>query len=275
MKNIGAPEHADVSYGPNGRHKLDVYLPTSDQNRGTIVTVHGGAFVEGSKGEVPKYFGVVMRLRAKGFSVVAVNYRLMANGKNRFPTAIDDVALAVKWLREHAEEVGVNTESIIVAGMSAGGTIASLLGTAANSPGWERLPRVDGWVSFAGIYDFTVNDPLIPRIRRDWLGSNDPGIARKASAVTHIDKKDPPGFVVHGDHDNVVPVYQMFALRNAAASRGIVDRLWHQTVDFNLIDRSAGIEVQCRRHLPMCGTNYAELSRFVEAVANGSFDGRV
>ena len=75
-----------------------------------------------------------MWLASEGFVAASVNYRLVPDA--RFPAAIDDVALAVEWLRapEQVERFGIDPTRIGAFGGSAGGNLASLLGTSGEGP---------------------------------------------------------------------------------------------------------------------------------------------
>ena len=263
--STSGPDLVDVAYGPEPEHLARIHLPTAGGNRGVIITVHGGGFTEGSPDMVEDWFGPVMRQTTRGFAVVNVAYRLASASGNHFPVGVQDVSTAVRWVREQGRSHGLEPRTVIVAGHSAGGTIAALLGTASNSSPSGPLGRtaaVDGWLSFAGIYDFTTDDRKIRPLARTWLGPQASQRRRleSASAVRHLDRRDPPGFVVHGDLDGIVPASQLHVLLAAAGRAGVTARLFWDSV-------GAGRPFHCRNHLPQCGMNASVLDDWVIRVA--------
>lgn len=147
----------DLRYGPAPEHLADLHLPTAGGNRGVIVLVHGGGFVRGSRGELFRTAAPLVRQLDRGFALVDVEYRLTDGERHTFPDAVRDVSRAVEWVRRHGRRHGLDPSTVIVAGASAGGTIATLVGVGTNpTPGTRlpRTPRVDGWVAVSGIHDF-------------------------------------------------------------------------------------------------------------------------
>lgn len=101
------------------RCKLDIYYPTNKKNFPTIVWFHGGGLTGGDK-------FIPQELKDKGVAVVAVNYRL--SPKAQHPAYIEDAAEATAWVFEHIAKYGGSVEDIYVAGHSAGGYLALMIG---------------------------------------------------------------------------------------------------------------------------------------------------
>jgi acetyl esterase len=111
--------------GPGGRLRVRLYRPPGTVSRllPTILYFHGGGFVIGSlEGyDLPcRYF-----CAESGCALVAVDYRL--GPEHKFPAAIDDALAAYAWLASEPAGLGVDPARIVVAGDSAGGTIATVL----------------------------------------------------------------------------------------------------------------------------------------------------
>ena len=136
--------------------KLDLYLPpkTSTAPKPLIVWIHGGGFEMGNP-QADWTYGdwtkVLARLAARGYVVAGVSYRL--SGEARFPAQIDDVDDAVRFLRLHASQWGVDTSRVYAWGLSAGGTLAELLGT--KSATSDPTVRVQGVISWFGASDLS------------------------------------------------------------------------------------------------------------------------
>lgn len=98
---------------------LDIDRPLGVEGFATIVWFHGGG-LEGGEKELPA------ELLASGHAVVAPNYRLAPVVKAE--TAISDAAAAVAWVFRHIEEHGGDPDQVFVAGHSAGGYLALMVG---------------------------------------------------------------------------------------------------------------------------------------------------
>jgi len=265
----------DLAYGPatgcvgpssdapcGGSQTLDVYLPTAGGNRGVLVYVHGGGFVGGDKTEVTA-LGNLSRQTTRGYAVVSVNYRLAKPASDKFPTPVADVAQALRWIRANGAAHGLNPAKLVLAGHSAGGTLASLVALGANSGRAEyaNIPRVNGWVSVAGIMH-----PKAGPYSNFWLRQlvPEPFDVRSPAAtpVMLLDPADPPGFVVHGDLDTVVEFANVTWVENVLRlirAEGLV------TVD--VVDRSAAgpLPAHLRGHEPFGGMNAAEFDTWIDA----------
>ena len=218
--------YADVSPA----QKLDVYLP--DEGNGpfpVIVSLHGGAFMGCDKADV-QVLPMLEGLK-RGYAVVAVNYRLSWEAK--FPALVHDVKAAVRWIRAHAQRYHLDPEKIAAWGGSAGGYLASMLGTSAGVPELEDLSlgnpdqpsHVQAVVAWFGPTDFLKMDEqlaergLSPEPGMEHNGPNSPESlllgeqitkiperVKAANPETFITSSAPPFFLQHGTLDGVVPV---------------------------------------------------------------------
>jgi acetyl esterase len=120
------PEMADVRDvqvpGPAGSIRIRLYRPTEADELPCCLYYHGGGFVIGT---IEGYDGLCRHLADRAECVVAsVEYRLAP--EHPFPAAVDDGAAAYRWVRQHANELDLDSDRIVVAGDSAGGTIAAV-----------------------------------------------------------------------------------------------------------------------------------------------------
>jgi acetyl esterase/lipase len=112
---------ADVAYGLEARHRLDLYRPEGgDDAAPVLIFVHGGGFLKGDKGGATAWPNAnVGRMAAQaGFLGVVINYRLAPD--HAWPAGAEDVAAVVAWLRAHAADHGGDADRIVLAGTSAG-----------------------------------------------------------------------------------------------------------------------------------------------------------
>jgi len=212
----------DVVYGEAGgqRLKLDFAKPTlcRDQKVPLVIYVHGGGWRSGDKSGAFQR-GDSRMLFQLGFAVASINYRLAP--QSHFPAQIHDCKLAVRYLRNNAEELGIDPDKIGIWGSSAGGHLVSLMGTANESdglegPGLEGISsRVSAVVDHFGPTDLTVDSSQTTNEGRsmvlDFLGcmpSDCMGLASQASPVSYVTPDDPPVLILHGEKDTLVPFNQ-------------------------------------------------------------------
>ncbi len=208
----------DIAYGVAGGHPLllDVYDP-GDQSvdlRPAVVLIHGGGWTSYDKsgmGDMGMFFARC------GFVAFSVDYRLMHDNENLWPAQLDDVQRAVRWIRAHATKYGVDRDRIGAYGFSAGAQLASLLGmedTRDNSDAAlaRYSSRVEAVVDFGGPSDFTTNrDPDGDAFLTTFFGGDfarRADVWKDASPVFHVSKKSSPFLIVHGLHDENVPIAQ-------------------------------------------------------------------
>ncbi len=206
---------------------LDLHLPSGRARAPLIVWVHGGAWRSGSKKDMP-----LGKLVEDGYAVASVDYRLSTQAK--FPAQIHDLKAAIRFLRGHGSEWKLPTKKILIAGDSAGGHLAALVGVSNGNAELEgdlgdnraQSSDVQGIISFYGGANLTtilkqstphglsVRVPALDLL----LGSQPddvPALARLASPVFHVDKHDPPLLLLHGDQDPQMPVNQALELAGA------------------------------------------------------------
>lgn len=225
----------DLSYASlSSTEKLDIYLPnTGDGPFPVIIALHGGGFKFGDKnsGEVnDELVGL-----SKGYAVVCVNYRL--SDEAVFPAAVYDVKAAVRFLKANASKYNLNPNKIAAWGDSAGGNLASMLGTSANVETVEDLTmgnatqtsNVQAVVDFFGPINFTTMDAenaksgiaskvsnvqthsIATSFESAYMGADITTIASKvklANPTTYITSDDAPFFIENGTLDPNVPTQQ-------------------------------------------------------------------
>jgi acetyl esterase/lipase len=155
-RSIALPENIiecrNISYGEHSKwNVLDVYYPFGTTGPlPTIVSIHGGGYVYGTKEVYRRY---CMSLAGRGFAVVNFNYRLAP--KWRFPAPLEDTNAVLKWVCRNAKTYHLNPHQLFLVGDSAGAQIASQFAAIATNP------------DYAALFDFSV-----PEISIKALGLN-------------------------------------------------------------------------------------------------------
>lgn len=234
--------------------RLDLYRPKQASGANgypLVIYVHGGGWLGGHTrhaGAFANWPNVLASLAAKGYVVASIEYRLSAEA--RFPAAIHDVKTSIRWLRSKARQFDIDGSRAVVWGGSAGGQLAALAATtcdvralapvfaaadAGQAASGSSLAAVSdcvqGVVAWYGIFDFA-------RLPQPSTAANSPAAkylgcapsecqetAALASAMTHLDSRDPPALLIHGEGDKVVPVDQSRAFQAALQSKHVSSKL--------------------------------------------------
>ncbi len=145
----------DLAYGPDERHRLDLFARAGAAGAPVFVFVHGGGFVMGDKHTEgsPFYSNIGDFAARQGWIGVTLTYRLAP--AHKFPSGAEDMALAVGWLRENVAGHGGDPARIVLAGQSAGAAhVASYV--AHRQHHVAEAGGIAGAVMMSGIYD-TLN----------------------------------------------------------------------------------------------------------------------
>jgi len=242
-----------------------------------VVYIHGGGFIFGSRGEIPK--DQIERYNTAGFHVFSIDYRLAP--ETRLTAIAEDILDAIHWLQSDASaELGIEPSSIGVVGHSAGGYLALLAGA--------REPKLRAVVSFYGYGDIRaawatgasshyLQKPIVPRKLADQLIAGE--VLTEASVqqrfglylycrqqgtwvqeVTGLDPKwnqaelgalcpveavtaqYPPTLLLHGEQDNDVPCSESVHMAERLEQAGVVHTLITLPGEDHLFDLQKGKE---------------------------------
>jgi acetyl esterase len=226
----GSRWSADVVYGNGGRNGrpllMDMYARSPGEERPGIVFIHGGAWRDGHRHML---VGQAFEMAANGYVTATISYRLAAEA--RWPAALEDASCAVRWMRAHADEIGLDPRRIVVAGASAGGHLAAMValtpGRFEGAGGW---PHVSSDVCAAVLYepaldlrDESLSDQLRPSAE-DFFGG-DWAVAGEASPITHITPACPPILTRVGEKDQITPALHCETFHNLLNAAGVANRL--------------------------------------------------
>jgi acetyl esterase/lipase len=237
----GTKTHSDLAYVDNGheRQKLDLFVPTRGKAPfPLIIWVHGGAWKSGSKDRCP-----ALRFLDEGYAVASINYRLSQQAV--FPAQIEDCKAAVRWLRAHAAEYGLDPKRFGAWGSSAGGHLVALLGVTGDEPKFDVGPNLKQSSKVQAVVDYFGPTKLSAmqeqsgaesRMRHDTADSpesqliggalpENPEKAAAASPITYVSQGDAPMLLVHGDKDPLVPCQQSEILYEALKKVGVKSEL--------------------------------------------------
>ncbi len=206
--------------------KLDLYLPAdSSVARPTVLCIHGGAWVVGSKED---WASLCKRLAQSGYVAASMDYRKLPGWP--YPAGLADARDAVRYLKENAQVLGVDPGRIAVLGSSAGGQLAGLIAYAPEMEGVDdpeaspTTPEVQAAVLLYAATDLVDWSRLNVEFMSLYLGASfeeNPSLYIEASPSAHVDASDPPTLLVHGTMDAVVPISQSVNLWQSLRDAGV------------------------------------------------------
>jgi acetyl esterase/lipase len=196
---------------------LDLYEPVgagAPDARPGLIFIHGGSFVEGSRGN-PNCVRFASAMAGRGYTAVSIDYRLAGHNpvispefmefQNacgpvfgaytlRIVAAVEDATRALRWMAENAHSLHVNEDSLAIGGQSAGAITSLLAAYAIDDYGVADIPAISALVDLSGgLWSFVAN----------------------------MEAGESPLVVVHGEYDMVVPYSLALAIVNQAAAVGI------------------------------------------------------
>lgn len=202
----GVTECRNISYGSHGKwNLLDVYYPDGTaQPLPTIVSIHGGGYVYGTK-EIYRRYGMDMARR--GFAFVNFNYRLAPRWK--FPTPLWDTNSVMEWICKNATRYHLDPHRIIVVGDSAGAQLASQYAAIASNPDYANafhmnVPEITirALGLNCGMYDPNAFIGTgTGRIAREYLGGKADLADPRLQILQAIGNAYPPAHITTAYHD--------------------------------------------------------------------------
>ncbi len=214
----------------NYEAKLDVYRRRGVNSAPTLINIHGGGWVGGTKE------GALMALMPwfeLGWNVVNVEYRMAR--VSPAPAAVEDCLCALRWVAANAKQYGIDTNRLVVTGDSAGGHLALTTGMIPESAGLDRqcpgvpLPKVAAIINWYGITDVAdlLEGENLKTYAVAWLGSRTDRVevARRLSPLTYVRAGLPPVLTIHGDADPTVPYAHATRLDAELKKAGVATQL--------------------------------------------------
>jgi len=221
----------NIAYGPDPAQKLDLCLPaTPGTQRPAVIMIHGGYWTMGQRG----YYNELCKGAAsQGMVAATIDYRLADGSEHhRWPAQLVDAQLAVRWLRSHAAEYGVNPQHICALGDSAGAHLAIFLAVLNHTMSGDyanELSSVSSSVACAvdnfGPGDLTAENFWPPMKQLFGAEGRSPAQERDASPLFLVGPGTAPIMIAHGRQDKAVNVEQSMQLYDRLKQAGVPTRL--------------------------------------------------
>ncbi len=223
--------------------RMSLIVPRTSDLKPAIVYFPGGGF---TSADHEKYFEMRSALAQAGFVVAAAEYRVVPD---RFPALVQDGKAAVRYLRAHAAEYGIDPARIGVLGDSAGGYVAQMVAVTNGEKSFDKGDYLDqssdvqAAVTLYGISNLlNIGEGFPPKIQQTHQSpavteallvngpafggfagaaiSTDPAKALAASSMGHLNGVEPPFLIMHGTADVLVSPVQSKQLFEALRAKG-------------------------------------------------------
>jgi len=213
--------HQNMVYAPQKKLSLDLYQPQNIESIGpqpTIVWIHGGGWISGSKEHARGYFKL---LAAQGYNVVSVQYQFAPQAI--YPSQLHQIDQALEFITQHAVEYQIDAQNLYLAGDSAGANMASHYAALLTNPDFAKQSdfqpylqpsQLKGLILHCGIYDLesfasTAPDEMkivewgVYSLIQAYTGDrkNDAEFLKRVSPIQYITPSYPPVFISGGNKD--------------------------------------------------------------------------
>ena len=213
---------SEISYGNHEKQRIDLYKGTSDK---VLIWIHGGGWLYGDK-RAERWIKRFQNhfVDHQSINVYMIGYRI---GKSTAPSAVDDVICAYKKIIEDASYRNFSTDDIVVAGASAGGHLALMVGLSANYKNKECSEVIPpkAIINIFGITEIKQTSVFLDKTKffnasnyvKRWIGSDEniDKISDTLSPVNLLDGINTNVLTIHGTKDRWVPYEQATLLEKS------------------------------------------------------------
>ncbi len=218
----------DMSYGPDKRNTMNIFIPKGATSTTPFVLfMHGGAWVSGDKNDVAI---VQLALGAQGIASASINYRY-ASKSVHYAELMNDVNLAVNYINDHGKDWNLDTSKIAIGGISAGGHMAMLYAYR-----YDTGNHINAVISMAGPSNIADTAVLDASVQNRLIGGVESMVGAKYTAGKTLDQKfadaspinfikNVPTLLIHGTGDTVVAHAQSVTMDAKLASAGVPHKL--------------------------------------------------
>lgn len=221
--------------------KLDILAPATGTRRALVVCAPGGGFVVAAKESGQRQR---IHLAEHGYVVASIEHRTILHGAT-YREGVADVKAAIRHLRAHADQYGIDPARVAVHGESAGGYLAAMVGVSNGRKQFdigdhlEHSSDVQAVVDLFGPSDLSqvgadfddaarlahtaAGNPFASWVLgpgTDQSLADHPDEVARADPATYADPSAPPFLLLHGSADLLVSPSQTLLLHNALRVRG-------------------------------------------------------
>jgi len=216
----------DVVYGHKDGLALtfDVFRPKENANGVGLLFMVSGGWVS-SWAEPKQIVPMFKHLLDRGYTVLAIRHG--SSPRYLVPECVSDVQLALQFISKNATNWQIDPKRLGVFGFSAGGHLSLMLGTVGGTPGGnDPVARVAAVVAVFPPTDLAPYvDPKNPLREQFPALKFEPSKAESFSPLMQVTSDDAPTLLVHGDRDELVPLWHSEKILKAFQSATVESKL--------------------------------------------------
>ncbi|MBC7399462.1 MAG: alpha/beta hydrolase [Mucilaginibacter sp.] len=183
---------------------LNYYPSQTAGAKPCVIMVHGGSWAKGDKDQLPELNSYLAR---KGYNVAAIDYRMAPKYTN--PAPVNDIKEALKYLRQHAAELKIDTNNFIFLGRSAGAQIALLAAYTLHDKSIKGVIDFYGPADMVWGYSIPSNPWIMDSrgVMDAYLGGSYDVVPKNyvaSSPLEFVSSYVPPTLIIHGENDVLV-----------------------------------------------------------------------
>ncbi|MFD4530035.1 prolyl oligopeptidase family serine peptidase [Streptomyces sp. NPDC058470] len=246
--NTEVTTHKDITYSSptaNGKKvdlKLDLQVPQTAGKKPLVVYITGGGFVMADKSA---NLGERTYVADQGYAVASIEYRTETTGST-YKDGVADVKSAIRYLRAHADEYGIDTNKVAVWGQSAGGYLAAMAGATNGNKQFDTGDNLDQSSDVQAVVDefgagdlAKIADDCDAATKATYMapgsfinayvfgpGSTktvaaDPAANKAADPATYLGSSSAPFILLQGSDDHIISPSQSLILLDALKAKGV------------------------------------------------------
>lgn len=226
---------------PQGDLKLHIWSPGAEgKNRPCIFFFFGGGWRAGT----PRQFARQSEyLACRGMVAISAEYRVQGTHKTTPDICVEDAKSAIRWVRAHATELGIDPDKVVAGGGSAGGHLAAATALLpdfnAKTDDLSISAIPNALVLFNPALDLTL-------IGREITDGNGKTITETISPTRFLHKNTPPAIIFFGTDDRLAKHGVEYAAK--ANDLGLdVELWWAANEEHGFFNESPWLEVTTKR----------------------------
>ncbi|WP_255037319.1 alpha/beta hydrolase [Lacihabitans soyangensis] len=214
IKSISIKENIKYTTEDGMDLMLDIFSPINKKNAPCLIILHGGGWRSGDR---THHHEMAKVLASRGYVVVTPSYRLSTHAL--YPAAMVDAKTAIRWTRANAQFLEINPEKIALAGFSAGGQMAALVGTTNDETLYDKSETlknisskvasvidIDGILAYIHTESGEGDDSRNTSAATYYFGfskTEKPELWNEASALNHVSAGDPPILFINSSQERM------------------------------------------------------------------------
>jgi acetyl esterase/lipase len=209
VKPARAPDKVVVfKRTPQGDLKLHFYLPEGlkpEDKRPAILFWFGGGFTHGSP---TQFYATAEYFASRGLVAACAEYRINSLHGTRIEKCFEDARSAIRWIKKHAGEFGIDPGKVIASGGSAGGTLSLAVALCTGPDAGDDDTSISTKPCAMVLFNPAQGEAVSSRIGE--AAKDVPDLAQRISAINHPQKDQPPAIFFFGTADRLLPPSEQF-----------------------------------------------------------------